>query len=721
MMRFFSRYFVTKASDSESLCSTCSALNLKAILRNGCPAKDKIHLGRLTDILHKADQCRFCALIASLIRRRWGLDTLPNVDLSGVVCSLHTQSAGALANPDLQDRKRCHRFYIGASPRPLEVSDLLSRADMGLKLEIQLLEEDAYKVRRGRELHGRRMTDTVDMALVKRWLALCEHEHGDACASVWWRRGAAPLPRFVRMVDTASMSLVQAPLDCRYIALSYVWGAAGNSYSTTRANFDSRSLPAGIDLSVLPATIADAIHLVQMLGERYLWIDMLCIIQDNSQDKDEQIHAMDLVYGGALLTIFAASGESAHAKLPGVSPGSRTLHQQIDVIQGIHLALPLPSLRHTIRQTTWDTRGWTFQELLISRRRLFFTDHQVYFECAKDVWCEDLIAESKTLQYSDHPMRYSGSGANAFLYKLMFPDPDYMTSYVRLVERYTQRHLTYPSDVVLAITALTNTMARAYELAEGDPARAFRHGMQIWNFEQSLLWQPRLDSDHVRRVDDKGFSAWPSWAWAGWIGAVAYNTPHQFTTSIVSITTPPKPTESLVGGWYLVDDQHQLVCLDVERIWFGRIGNAPPPSVYVPPAGDVDARTLGELPPAGTLVFRTQCASLRVSRLALGDAASSAPHAIFDIVSDADLSMGRIILRSTTPLPSVLECVVVARGGNVIGLHDEVYGSYDGGLLHVIAVRRVGDAQVKERVGLGIVAEQAWLACGARVDTVFLR
>ena len=598
---------------------------------------------------------------------------------------------------------------------------------MGYKLDIQLLEEDAHKVLRAKELHGRRMTATVDMELVKGWLALCEREHGGACESVWWRGGEV-LPRFVRMVDVTLMSLVHAPSDCRYVALSYVWGTAGDSYWTTKANMDARAQPGGLDPSILPATIVDSIHVTRVLGVRYIWIDALCIIQDSSDDKGDQIRSMELIYSRALLTLFAAGGESAHARLPGVSAGSRTVHQDIEVIQDLHLTLPLPSLREAITQSIWDTRGWTLQELLISRRRLFFTNQQVYFECVKDVWCEDLVAESKTVRYSDHPMRYLGSGGGSFMRKPpMSQDPNFMSSYTTIVGRYTQRRLSYPSDILHAITALTNAMTKAYQLAGGNPVQAFRYGMQIRDLEHSLLWQPRLDSAHARRVSpETELSICPSWAWAGWIGAVFYSDVNQLASNSITTNIGVKPAESLVKGWYFVDDDQQLIRLDVELIRFCRVGDEEVPSRYLAPPGDIDEFPK-PLPPAGTLVFRTQRAFFKVSKLdtTSGDS-ESLPHSVFHILSDArkpSTGVGRMILSSTTPSPSVLELIVLSRCEGIIGLHDDdVYGGwYPDCMLYVMAVKRVGDdTEVQERVGLGVVIEQAWLECDAKVGTVLL-
>ena len=56
----------------------------------------------------------------------------------------------------------------------------------------------------------------------------------------------------------------------------------------------------------LPRTIRDAIHLTQLLGEKYLWIDALCIKQDDAEFKTARILEMDQIYTASALTIIAA-------------------------------------------------------------------------------------------------------------------------------------------------------------------------------------------------------------------------------------------------------------------------------------------------------------------------------------------------------------------------------------------------------------------------------
>ena len=726
----FRSLFRFKANDGASnppvsYCTTCAVINIKRILRDGLFEENAISLGFLLDIIKKSDHCVLCRLISTLIRSRWRLDDHPNIDLQGIECLLTAFSCGTL-DPKLEERKQSHRLYITASTRPSEISSAMDGlAD--LSLNIQLMEEDAHKVSRKRDLHGRRMKDVVDVGMIKRWIHLCESEHGDECESVWWRAKDEGLPGFVRMVDVVQMALVPASPDCRYVALSYVWGGPGDAYWTTKANMIARGSPDGLDNSILPATIADSIRLVQQLGERYLWIDALCIIQDSLEDKADQIYIMDLIYSRATFTICAAGGDSARAGLPGLIAGSRTCQQHIEIIHGLHLALPLPSVAESVAQSTWNTRGWTFQELVLSRRRVIFTKDEVYFECIKDVWCEDVVAESPTVRYSGTPMRTLRTGM--FLRASHSSQNMEIRNYANNVKQYTQRRLTQESDIIAAMTALTNALAGRFGATDRDPNKSFRFGMWITNLDHSLLWQPKLGvACYPRRmVTDLEHSHWPTWTWAGWKGAMDYNQETQLAGMLFA-DTHLSPDESLVPAWYLVTEDGKVVQLDVQKLSpIKTISNDPeeiPPPSYIAPVGYASDADVGFSPPAGTLIFRTRSACFRVIRLSdMMEQSGGKPevYAVFQIFPvDPEFSkcVGRIALPSSIPSPAVLEFIVLSRCSGSPGIHDEEFWGkhYYGCMLHVMAVQQARDPRFRERVGVGVIVEAAWLKCGLEVE-----
>ncbi|OAX40976.1 HET-domain-containing protein [Rhizopogon vinicolor AM-OR11-026] len=152
-------------------------------------------------------------------------------------------------------------------------------------------------------------------------------------------------------------------------------GGPGDGCWTTQANLAQRSIPGGLDASVMPGTISDTIQLVRQLGERHLWIDALCIVQDDPDDKEVQIGAMDHIYSSSVFTIFAAGATSVRDPLHGVCPCTRHPDQRIARIQGLHLVIPPPVANEAIASSVWNKRGCTYQEIMLLRCRIFFTSH----------------------------------------------------------------------------------------------------------------------------------------------------------------------------------------------------------------------------------------------------------------------------------------------------------------------------------------------------------
>jgi hypothetical protein len=77
--------------------------------------------------------------------------------------------------------------------------------------------------------------------------------------------------------------------------------------------------------------VQDATLFVQSIGEKYLWVDSLCIAQDDIANKHDQIKNMNMVYSKAFATIVALSGRDASATLPGVRPATRS-SQKIEAV-----------------------------------------------------------------------------------------------------------------------------------------------------------------------------------------------------------------------------------------------------------------------------------------------------------------------------------------------------------------------------------------------------
>jgi hypothetical protein len=101
---------------------------------------------------------------------------------------------------------------------------------------------------------------------------------------------------------------------------------------------------------------------VSRVGERYLWLDSLCIVQDDEIDVKQQMEQMGEIYRHSYFTIFAISGQDANYGLPGARPGTRKLKQVFQRVGDLTIANALPWMEEEdlLRAGAWGSRGWTF-------------------------------------------------------------------------------------------------------------------------------------------------------------------------------------------------------------------------------------------------------------------------------------------------------------------------------------------------------------------------
>ena len=62
----------------------------------------------------------------------------------------------------------------------------------------------------------------------------------------------------------------------------------------------------GFDFALLPQSLKDGIMITRCLGLQYIWIDCLCIVQDDEEDWHREAGRMGDIYSKSYLTIAAA-------------------------------------------------------------------------------------------------------------------------------------------------------------------------------------------------------------------------------------------------------------------------------------------------------------------------------------------------------------------------------------------------------------------------------
>ncbi|KAL6700184.1 heterokaryon incompatibility domain-containing protein [Trichoderma pleuroticola] len=372
---------------------------------------------------------------------------------------------------------------------------------------------------------GRKVEEhQFDLELVKIWTKSCTEWHGSECLDTTpWQTSHFGVP-FIRMISLTDSNLIETSCPPPYAALSYVWGTSP-VFKTLQSNVKDLMQPQGLPVPSLPRSIRDAMVLARDLGFQYIWIDSICIIQDSVDDKVQQLRMMDSIYSRASLTIVAAAGTHADAGIPGLQPTTRCRKQHtVQISKDLTLVALNPDTYRKAMATTWNTRGWTYQERLLSKRCVFsFPDGSVSFQCSKAVWGEDYYAETQDLKRCAPMMDISlnrswmapGSANERGAPTVHIMNTPYLHEYCRLVEEYTGRNMSYPSDRLPGINGVLDVFRKEFRLQ-------FLHGLPEVLIHMALLWQPRNKLKRVPKDPKTGLPFFPSWSWTGWTGPVGY-------------------------------------------------------------------------------------------------------------------------------------------------------------------------------------------------------
>ncbi|KAH9220801.1 heterokaryon incompatibility protein-domain-containing protein [Leptodontidium sp. 2 PMI_412] len=499
------------------LCETCRGIDFKTYFIDITASEDEpklpkqsrpesSKLGYLDDIIEKSSSCEFCSLLVSCARRlNNGQDPPTTQEGVRVTAELDRQFLCSADDVDFEGQvvgMEINRCIINFQPA---IFGFFS------KIRFQIHKE-------GGEVpgFGRLMGSSIDPEKLKSWLHTCEDSHGADCNSPEWL-GEPSQPSFLKVIDVEKRCVVPAPPNCRYVALSYVWGdpkeVKSRLWLMKMTNVANSQLDNGLDFDLLPTTITDSMELVSKIGERYLWVDALCIVQDDEKEVAEQTSQMDLVYACALATIIVATGENAEAGLPGVKSPRSLSQTKVHIGGDYHLmeTVAQGNSNH-LQHSSWNSRGWTFQERLLSRRALIVTPEQIYWECEHKVLSEEVYLETGGTriwvlpqamdcndEWDDRTSKFSRGSLSSY------------------VTRYSTRRFTYQADALAAFSGILRRM-------EYRNKQQFYWAIPYDLFDQALTWRygstRRTELCQMIADGEPYKIGFPSWSWLGWSGFV---------------------------------------------------------------------------------------------------------------------------------------------------------------------------------------------------------
>jgi len=360
------------------------------------------------------------------------------------------------------------------------------------------------------------------MRLVFRWIDKCVRNH-EICKSKSPFTHRIPPTRLIqlgrtetddaRLMDTSGLF----PRHIQYAALSYCWGSNGPRLTTTRENLAQRLC--GLSTSALPPTFRDAFKVARILKIRYLWIDSLCIVQDDPTDWQREAMKMGDIYQAAYITLVSAAARSTN---DGFLKRIRPTHvvavpfqssRHPDVTGRYYVSPPSPSRNgelfyEDVTGSAWNNRGWTFQERLLSQRLLFFGENALHFECRTLRWSEGYDGDLKRTNRLLEGIQKGSDTASL------------RQSWEHLIREYSYRSFTFNNDKLPALSSLAAEVAKA--LSNGGVSSSYLGGLWTSDLPGCLLWvSSRLPGD-INKQNSKNVYIAPSWSWCSAKGIITW-------------------------------------------------------------------------------------------------------------------------------------------------------------------------------------------------------
>ncbi|KAK3298672.1 heterokaryon incompatibility protein-domain-containing protein [Chaetomium fimeti] len=379
-----------------------------------------------------------------------------------------------------------------------------------------------------------------------KWLAHCVDHDKEECKIL----NPSFTPRRLLNVGTGEQNgepfLFEPTVPTLYVCLSYCWGPdAADVLTTTKHNLQAHYQ--AVPLVAVPQTVRDTVTLCRGLKLENLWVDSLCIAQDDTQDWLQQSAEMRDIYANAHLTI--AAEEPASCKLGFLGeqqfgkPGWQrvfTTHVPKEaggpdnqlILRPVEEGETITSGRD--ERCSLDSRGWCLQESILPTRRLCFNGKEMSWECGRRRICECGHAlwgiTARPISYGNVGARIK-QGYQKGRWDKCTPRDDWK----EMVEDYSRRSLSKKTDKLSAISGLAKLFVGApweqkpYWYPGGGPLALPRTlALTVDNYKAGL-WMNTFISDLAWWLVEPGsensgpvpYSA-PSWSWASVDGPVRF-------------------------------------------------------------------------------------------------------------------------------------------------------------------------------------------------------
>ncbi|KAL6910817.1 heterokaryon incompatibility domain-containing protein [Trichoderma evansii] len=437
---------------------------------------------------------------------------------------------------------------------------------------------------------GREITPLLQLDVAKNWINFCNENHATGACAVKDRA----LVKGLKLIDCEENKVVLAenlststpphdkPQDAEcqsitpshnnsiapshnsimhqnvdYVTLSYVMG-------TYREDDDDNSNDENLPRR-LPKVVTDAISTTKALGYRYLWVDRYCIPRrgdtKGASERQRQLDLMGQIYSHSALTLVVAAGDGVRDGIAGISaPREEQLSIQTES-DLFTTSLLRPDLE--VASSQWASRAWTYQEGLLSRRRLIFTPSQIYFQC-QALHCHESL--SLPLKYAPglnfgrvfptsiddvlQPNKIKNH-IKAYLAKSISNTDDRLDAFRGLLHEYSKREklpvenllglpLFHPDDFTKhKVVSQTDRLAIALGWMPNRPLPSSSvSSSSATSSHDDLVYSPVIDPYSLLDTP----CPFPSWSWLAWRlnpATYSYSTPgYSFNFNLVDDASP---------------------------------------------------------------------------------------------------------------------------------------------------------------------------------------
>jgi hypothetical protein len=378
--------------------------------------------------------------------------------------------------------------------------------------------------------------ESIDRA--REWVRACDKYH--KCYSI---NNATYLPK--RLIDvseiwrsvTPGVKLAQptSQQSGSYVCLSHCWGSVPIRCCTT--NESLAEAMNFLQFEDLPKNFQDAIILTRKLGVRYIWIDSICIVQNNTKDWETESAEMATIYSNAYLTIASSKSPDSIGGCFSISKADLKLSHMNEKLGSIVIGARMcdfdgrPSRFYDI-QTRFPLfqRAWVFQERLLSRRILYCNFGELSLDCLEDTQCE-----CKCRDLPPHPLHGSvlpNYRVNPKVRLLLTRNKKTAKNGVDVlhyrwretISAYMNLNLTNANDVLPALSGCAKIFSHLLE-------DQYLAGMWRGSFAEDLAWSVKVRVDATEPKASESSAARtlrsrllpksrtqpptvPSWSWA---------------------------------------------------------------------------------------------------------------------------------------------------------------------------------------------------------------